>query len=203
MPESLVMTAPSLILSPWPPHGFLRVRLPPGDLPPPCLALLAPQPSSGSQGGIRSLQLEKVALDPGAEPMGPGPSPAGSSRGPHPPSTQGPWGVPSAPCLSHPRRPGRARSGLPVSPQVKISYFGQPARGALGHSVLYLTGAGESRIWSNTAPALSPPRWLLEGLREAHGRLPRPPRSLASSEAARLLQTPSTGAPAVLTATGT
>ena len=48
--------------------------------------------------------------------------------------------------------------------------------GALGHSVLYLTGAGESRIWSNSAPALSPPRWLLEGLREAHGHLPRPPR---------------------------
>lgn len=90
-----------------------------------------------------------------------------------------------------------------MSPQVKISYFGQPARGALGHSVLYLTGAGESRIWSNSAPALSPPRWLLEGLREAHGHLPRPPRSLASSEATRLLQTPSAGVPAVLTATGT
>lgn len=94
------------LASPWIPKG---PAAPAGDLPPPCLALLAPQPSSGSQGGIRTLQLEKVALGPGAEPVGPGPSPAGSSRGPHPPSTQGPWGVPSAPRLSHPRRPGRAR----------------------------------------------------------------------------------------------
>lgn len=54
------------------------------------------------------------------------------------------WGVPPPPNrhghLEDWRRPGL---GLTVSPQVKVSYFGQQEGGALGHSVLYLTGAGE------------------------------------------------------------
>ena len=157
MPESLVMAAPSRILSPWPPHGLLRVRLPPGDLPPPCLALLAPQTSPGRQGGICSLQLEKVALDPGAEPVGPRAFASREQPGPpSPPPTQGRWGFPSVPGLSHPRRAGRACSGLMVSLQVKISYFGQPAGRALGHSLLYLTGAGKSRLRASTPPCPFP-----------------------------------------------
>ena len=37
-------------------------------------------------------------------------------------------------------------AGLTMSSQVKISYFGQPVGRALGHSVLYLTGAGKYRV---------------------------------------------------------
>ena len=33
-----------------------------------------------------------------------------------------------------------------MSPQVNVSYFGQQKDSALGHSVLYLTGAGKSHL---------------------------------------------------------
>lgn len=46
-----------------------------------------------------------------------------------------------------------AHVGLTMSPQVKVYYFGQHQDGALGHSVLYLTGVGKYQL---LAPGMSP-----------------------------------------------
>lgn len=55
-----------------------------------------------------------------------------------------------------------------MSPQVKVSYFGQQEAGALGHSVLYLTGVGE--YWPTPGSSFMPapsPCCPPEGLRRA------------------------------------
>ena len=49
---------------------------------------------------------------------------------------------PPFPDHCHLRRGSHAGLELTMSPQVKVSYFGQGEDGALGHSVLYLTGVG-------------------------------------------------------------
>lgn len=53
-----------------------------------------------------------------------------------------------------------------MSPQVKVSYFGQGEDGALGRSVLYLTGVGTYRLLALCNPPLSS-MWAGEGLRGA------------------------------------
>lgn len=72
----------------------------------------------------------------------------GSTRGAQasPASKQDCRGVPPAPPPRPSLKGGRAGLGLTVSPQVKVSYFGPHEGGALGHSVLYLTGVGKHHL---------------------------------------------------------